>query len=95
MTAHLTLAPSPDTVLDLPRIDPLRAAAAFRTVELFRKWTDARPGRMMRATTVKLAGEAVGMALVEIYQDGLLVASGIDADFFYAMGVAVQIATAA
>jgi hypothetical protein len=94
----LRLAPTPAEVIDQARlaIDPIKAMQAFRVIEAFRKWSDARPGRMMRSTSVKLSrSDLVGMADVSLYQDGLLVAECTSSDWFDALAHALQIAEAA
>ncbi len=89
---------SPSSVIERARlaIDPLRAMSAFRTIEEFRRWSDARPGRVMRSTTVKVATtDIVGMAEVGLYEDGQLVAECIAPDWFDALAQALQIVRAA
>lgn len=75
--------------------DPVRALGAFRTIEAFRRWSDEKPGRMMRATTVKLPGDLVGMVEVGLYDHGMLAAECISSDYFDALAHALAIAGAA
>ncbi len=94
-SAYLDSADSPRAVIENARLalDPLRAMSAFRAIESFRRWSDAKPGRMMRTTTVKLSpSDLVGMAEVGLYEGGLLVAECVSADFFDGLAHALQIA---
>ncbi len=96
-SAYLNGPNSPQSVIDRARlaVDPLRALGAFRTIEALRRWQDAKPGRMLRNTAVKLPGDAVGMAEVGLYENGMLVAECISGDWFDALAHALTIAGAA
>lgn len=84
---------APPEIIEQARLalDPVKSMGAFRTIEAFRRWSDAKPGRMMRVTTVKLAGDIVGMVEVGLYDHGILAAECVAGDFFDALAATLTI----
>ena len=79
-------------VVSIPKsIDLIKAEHAFRVVALFRVWSDARPGRVMRTTTLRLPTDVAGMVEIKLFQDGQVVAEAISGDYFDALAHAIQI----
>ncbi|HEX6272484.1 MAG TPA: hypothetical protein VFZ53_05575 [Polyangiaceae bacterium] len=68
---------------------------AFRTIELFRRWSDAKPGRVMSAVTLKVAStDLVGMVEIKLFDGRELVAETLSHDYFDALAHALTIASA-
>jgi len=88
---------SPAAVIERARlaIDPVRAMNAFRTIEAFRRWSDAKPGRVMQALTLKVATtDLVGMVEVKLFDGRAVVAETLSHDYFDALANALAIAAA-